>query len=123
VEEKEAAIEKVEKDKEAVTAGGGGSKGKPPIAIFDTRSPSNVDRPDYREIYFTPEKSCKAEIKIEEVGADQAFPLKVKKVKWRSGKVENGNIIIDMKENERVHLKVFFVEDFLGALRIVAHEV
>ncbi len=74
-----------------------------------------------RKIWFTPTKTGKLRIKMLEAGADTDYPLPMESVS--SGELSDGCVEIEVQKEQRVELDVEFIEDFNGAIKVVANEV
>lgn len=104
-------------------SGGNRSNRSRRIPIHNVRCLYSPEKPKYREIFFTPIHSGRAELVIEDFGADVTYPLTVRKVKG-GGKVKKGKICeLNLRASKRVRLKVTFDREFEGALRVTANEI
>ncbi len=74
-----------------------------------------------RKIGFTPQKTGKVCLRLFEAGADSDYEIPV--AKTGVGAVEKGCVILDVMAGSRVSLEIELKQDFLGALKVVAHEV
>ena len=101
--------------------GGGPGKSRSVIPLKDIRC--IVLDATRREIFFTPTSSGKADLLLQDAGADAVYPLPVRSVKG-GGKVHDGKIQqLRLDADKRRRITVTLDEEFSGAVRVVAHAV
>lgn len=100
-------------------AAGGGAQQKPAVVINNIRAIASSGK--NRKLLFTPSKSGKIALAVMEAGADTDYNVGISDSD--AGLVEKGKVLIDVKANSRVTLNVTLAEEFLGALKVMAHEV
>jgi len=102
-----------------------GSKAASPIVLTSQRTIYDHKKPGFREIIFTPERSGTATLSFYDVGADVIEKLLVKKVSgFRRSKLKNGLLEnVELKAGVRCQLKLTWVREFSGAVKVTAHEV
>jgi uncharacterized membrane protein YgcG len=109
-------------------SGGGGGKGSAgskggasarAVELSNVRSvPLSEKR---RRIAFTPSFSGKMELVVFEAGADTDRRLAI--VKSGTGKVRQGSINLPVKKGERIAFDIDLDGIFLGAMKVIGHEV
>jgi hypothetical protein len=100
--------------------GGKGTKGTtPPIQLggFRNRIAPDASADDARLVWFTPDKSGRVRLELEATGMNSSEPLTI--VEASEGKASHGAVIHDVKEGERVQLRVKFDAGYAGPLEAV----
>lgn len=98
---------------------GGGGKIVRTVEVMNSRA--ILTGPNKRRLLFTPTVTGKIAFTVLQAGADYDYNTKINKSDL--GEVKSGSVIIDVIKGERVGVNVELLEDFNGALKVVAYEV
>lgn len=104
-----------------VSPGGSGGGGEQKKTVEITNVRAIISGANKRKIFLTPTKSGEMSISIQEAGADSDYETEI--VSADIGVLKNGAVVINCKAGERVTLNVDLVEDFTGAVKVVANEI
>ncbi len=74
-----------------------------------------------RKVSFTPTISGTISLRLMEAGADSDYETSI--MKTSRGELDKGGAILDVTAESRFTLEIEMRQDFLGALKVVAHEV
>lgn len=74
-----------------------------------------------RRIAFTPSGSGRVFLKLLEAGADADFGAKI--VRTDTGILRDNGVVLDVKQGERCVIEVELSGDFIGAMKVVTHEI
>ncbi|MCX5871131.1 MAG: hypothetical protein NTY00_10990 [Deltaproteobacteria bacterium] len=74
-----------------------------------------------RKIAFTPVSSGKIVLHVKEAGADSDYDVAI--VKSEQGNLDKGGVILSVQAGTRINLDIELNQEFLGALKVVAHEI
>lgn len=105
-----------------VGAGSGGSGGggeKVFVEINNVRAPMLGAKE--RKISFTPMKSGQINLQVKEAGADVDYDVSINKAS--TGVLKSGGLILDVISGNRVSVDIELIQEFTGALKVVAYEV
>ena len=104
-------------------AGEGGSSGsgaqKPQVEVNNVRA--ILAGAKSRKLSLTPVKSGKISIHVKEAGADSDYDIAI--AKTDKGALIAGGVVLEELAGGRVTLAIELNQDFLGALKVVAHEI
>ena len=106
--------------------GDGGAKKQMPIPVYGTLGLSNVRAiplgPSQRRLSFTPSKTCRARLMVEDSGADTNHKLQIKSA--TQGTVVQGLIDgLDLTADVRCTIEINFEGNFLGTMRVIADAI
>ncbi len=105
---------------------GAGGKGKkrfaPPISIKEMRNILiPLGNPHRRRIFFTPDESCRAQLRISASGLSDERDFEDLTVKnSNEGQIEKGKLFLDFKAGERKKIDIEFAEEYEGPIELVA---
>lgn len=90
-----------------------------PISIQEMRNiPISQGNSHKRRIFFTPEESCRAQLRISASGLSDKEHLIV--ISSDEGKIEKGKLFLDLKAGERKKIDIEFGEEYEGPIELVA---
>lgn len=101
-------------------SGGSGSGGdKVFVEINNVRAPMLGAKE--RKISFTPMKTGQISLQVKEAGADVDYDVSINKASL--GVLKSGGLILDVVSGNRVSVDIELIQEFSGALKVVAYEV
>jgi len=102
-----------------IDGGTSGTLQKPFVIINNVRAIPSGSKT--RKVAFTPVKSGKISLRLMQAGADTDYDIFVNDSDM--GDIQNGCVLIDVVSGQRLSLNVELNQDYLGAIKVVAHEV
>ena len=74
-----------------------------------------------RKVFFTSTKTGVIQLMVLQVGADAEYEVAIHTAS--AGLLKDAGVVVEVTKGERVEIELGMKQEYLGALKVVAHEV